>query len=385
MSSVPSIEGPCDARFARVREVFAESFASGAETGSSVAVSVDGRPVVDLWGGSADAAGTRPWQRDTIVNLYSTTKGLAALCAHLLVDRGELDLDAPVAQYWPEFAAAGKQKILVRQLLCHQAGLAAIRRPFSMDEFYDWDATTSALAAETPWWEPGTAHGYHALTFGHLIGEVVRRISGKSLGTFFRDEVAKPLGADLHIGLAASEDARVADLIPPSADALAAASSTAASGANLELVARVLANPAVNPLETRSRAWRGAEIPAANGHGNARSIARVYAALACGGGIGGATLCRAETIANASGVQTSGVDLVLQFPITWGLGYIVNADKALYGPNPRSFGHTGYGGSFGFADPDAHVSVGYAMNRMAATLAGEPRGAALVQAVYECL
>jgi len=385
VSSIPSVSGSCDARFARVRDVFAESFASGAETGSSVAVSVDGMTVVDLWGGSADAAGTRPWQRDTIVNLYSTTKGLAALCAHLLVDRGLLDLDAPVARYWPEFAAAGKESIPVRQLLCHQAGLAAFRRPFSMDEYYDWDVTTSALAAETPWWEPGTAHGYHALTFGHLVGEVVRRISGKSLGAFFRDEVARPLGADLHIGLAAGEDARVADLIPPSADALAAASSAAASGANLELVAGVLGNPAVNPLDTRTRAWRSAEIPAANGHGNARSIARVYAALACGGQLDGVALLRAESIANASRVETSGVDMVLQFPIHWGLGYIVNADKALYGPNPHSFGHTGYGGSFGFADPDARVSVGYAMNRMAATLAGEPRGTALVQAVYECL
>jgi CubicO group peptidase (beta-lactamase class C family) len=385
MSRVPTVEGRCDPRFARVREVFTESFASGAETGSSVAVTVDGETLVDLWGGDADAAGTRPWQRDTIVNLYSTTKGLAALCAHLLVDRGELDLDAPVAQYWPEFAAAGKGAIRVRQLLCHQAGLAAIRRPFTTDEFYDWDVTTAALAAETPWWEPGTAHGYHALTFGHLVGEVVRRISGKRPGAFFRDEVAAPLGADLHIGLAASEDARVAEMIPPSADALAAASSAVASGANLELVARVLGNPAVNPLDTRTRAWRGAEIPAANGHGNARSVARVYAALACGGEIDGVTLLRPETIANASSVQTSGVDLVLQFPIHWGLGYIVNADKALYGPNPRSFGHTGYGGSFGFADPDARVSVGYAMNRMAATLAGEPRGTALVQAIYECL
>jgi CubicO group peptidase (beta-lactamase class C family) len=385
MSSSPSISGSCDARFARVRDVFADSFAARLETGASVAVTVDGRTLVDLWGGSADAAGTRPWQRDTIVNLYSTTKGLAALCAHLLVDRGELDLDAPVARYWPEFAAAGKESIRVRHLLCHQAGLAAIRRPYTTDDFYDWGLTTRTLAAETPWWEPGTAHGYHALTFGHLVGEVVHRISGKSLGAFFRDEVAKPLGADLHIGLAASEDARVAELIPPPADAIAAATSAAASGPNLELVARVLGNPAVNPLDTRTRAWRGAEIPAANGHGNARSVARVYAALACGGQVDGVAMLRAEAIAIASSVQTSGVDLVLQFPISWGLGYIVNADKELYGPNPHSFGHTGYGGSFGFADPDARISVGYAMNRMAATLAGEPRGAALVEAVYSAL
>jgi CubicO group peptidase (beta-lactamase class C family) len=385
VSTVPAIEGHCDARFARVREVFAESFASGAELGASVSVSVDGTSLVDLWGGSADAAAPRPWQRDTIVNLYSTTKGVTALCAHLLVERGLLDLDAPVAQYWPEFAAAGKESIRVRHLLCHQAGLSAIRRPFTMEAFYDWDLTTRTLAAETPWWEPGTAHGYHPMTFGHLVGEVVRRISGRSLGTFFRDEVARPLGVDLHIGLAASDGARVAELVAPPADALAAAASGAASAANPELLAKALGNPQVDPAFTRTRAWRAAEIPAANGHGNARSVSRLYAAIACGGSLDGSTLCRAETLARASAVQASGPDLVLQFPMHWGLGYIVNADKALYGPNPRSFGHTGYGGSFGFADPDARLSMGYAMNRMAATLAGEPRGTNLVNAVYECL
>ena len=382
MASGVSIEGACDPRFARVPEVFAAAFADGQEVGASVAVSIDGRSVVDLWGGHADAARTRPWRRDTIVNLYSTTKGLAALCAHVLADRGQLDLDAPVARYWPEFAQAGKQSIRVRHLLCHQAGLAAIRRDFAIDELYDWDATTAALAAETPWWEPGSAHGYHALTFGHLVGEVVRRISGRSPGRFLRAEIAQPLGADLFIGLPASEDARVAELIAPPADALAAASAGAMSD---PLVARVLGNPPADPAFTATRAWRAAEIPAANGHGNARSLARVYAALACGGTLDGVALCRPETLERAATVHASGVDRVLRFPIHWGLGYVVNADKVIYGPNPQSYGHTGYGGSFGFADPTARLSMGYAMNRMAATLAGEPRGANLIAALYASL
>lgn len=382
MRDASSIEGTCDARFARLRDVFADSVASGSEVGASVAVTVEGRPVADLWGGHADGARTRRWQRDTLVNLYSTTKGMTALCAHQLVDRGELDLDAPVARYWPAFAQAGKAEIPVRQLLCHQAGLAAIRRDLPVAELYDWDAMTTALAAEAPWWEPGTAHGYHALTFGHLVGELVRRIAGKSLGAFFRDEVAAPLGADFHIGLAASEDARVAEMLAPQAAEMVHATSAFAGN---PLIARALGNPPADPALTATRAWRGAEIPAANGHGNARSIARIYAALACGGSVDGIDLCGPETLARAAAVETSGPDLVLQIPVHWGLGFLVSADLGIYGPNPRSYGHTGYGGSFGFADPDARVSVGYAMNRMAATLTGDPRGTALVQAVYDCL
>jgi CubicO group peptidase (beta-lactamase class C family) len=378
----PSLQGTCDPRFERVREQLAASFADDLETGASVAVAVGGRPVVDLWGGFADEVRRQPWQAGTIVNVYSTTKAMTALCAHLLVDRGLLDLDAPVARYWPAFAQAGKERVLVRQLLCHTAGLPGVRRDFSLAELCDWDAAVSALAAETPWWEPGTAHGYHALTFGHLVGEVVRRIARKSLGAFFRDEVARPLGADFHIGLAAEHDARVADLIPPPPhsdyERLIAADPRG-------LVARALANPPAEPRQTRLALWRRAEIPAANGHGNARSIARVYAALAGGGTLDGVTLCEADTLERAATAQASGVDLVLQFPIHWGLGFAVNADETLYGPNPRAFGHSGFGGSFGFADPDAGVAVGYAMNRMGASLVGEPRGAALIAAVYDCL
>jgi len=377
-----STHGFCDARFERVRGAFVQNLARDLEHGASVAVAVDGRVVVDLWGGFADAARTRPWERDTLVNVYSTSKGLTALCAHLLAERGALELDAPVSRYWPEFAQAGKQRVLVRHLLCHQAGLPGLRRDLPIEDLYDWETTTQALAAEPPWWEPGTAHGYHALTFGHLVGEVVRRQSGKSLGRFFGDEVARPLAADLHIGLGAEHDARVAELIPPPVDPLFQA--TLARDPK-SLLARALANPAPDPRLTATRAWRAAEIPAANAHGNARSIARVYAALARGGTLDGVTLCRPDTLERAATVVASGPDLVLQIPMDWGLGYVVNAAKSIYGPNPHSYGHTGYGGSFGFADPDARLAVGYAMNRMAATLVGEPRGTALIEAVYESL
>ncbi|HSJ97179.1 MAG TPA: serine hydrolase domain-containing protein, partial [Myxococcota bacterium] len=308
--SAPTVHGSCDPRFAAVREVFEKSFAADLETGASVAVVLDGRAVVDLWGGFADEARKRSWQRDTIVNLYSTTKGLTALCAHLLADRGRLDLDAPVALYWPEFGAAGKERVLVRHLLCHQAGLAGLRRDHSLAQLCDWRATCDALAAETPWWEPGTAHGYHALTFGHLVGEVVRRVDGRSLGAFFRDEVAAPLGVDLHIGLAAEHDERVAELVPPPANPISAA----ISANPRSLFARALANPPADPRDTAGRLWRGAEIPAANGHGNARSLARVYAALARSGELDGVRLCAPATLARAAAVHASGPDRVLLMP-----------------------------------------------------------------------
>src|SRR5258708_31102861 len=211
------IEGTCDPRFERVREVFADSFANGIEVGAAVAATLDGKPIIDLWGGYADKAKTRPWTRDTLVNVYSTTKGLAAICAHRLVDQGLLDLDAPVAQYWPEFAQAGKDKIPVNYLLSHRAGLPAVRKQLPLDAYSNWPVMCAALAEQEPWWEPGTKHGYHALTFGYLVGEVIRRITDKTPGTYLRDEIAGPLELDLHIGLDAKDDARTGDMIamPP--------------------------------------------------------------------------------------------------------------------------------------------------------------------------
>ncbi len=377
------VEGTCEPRFARVREAFAGSFANG-EVGASVSVYVDGRPLVDLWGGHSDRERSRPWTRDTIANVYSTTKGMTAICANRLVEQGKLDLDAPVARYWPEFAQAGKERIPVRWLLSHQAGLPALSKTVTREGRFDWGYMTDALAAQKPWWEPGTKHGYHALTFGYLVGEVVRRVDGRSLGAYFKDEVARPLGLDFWIGLPDSEHARAADMIPapPGAPNL-----FANAAANPEsLVGRVFGNPLLEPGSVNTREWRRAEIPAANGHGTARSLARVYGALAVGGTLDGVQVLSREQIERASSEQVFGDDEVLApIPTRFGLGFMLTQPMIPFGPNPRSFGHPGAGGSIAFADPDARLGFGYVMNQMQMGLGGDARGFALIREVYEAL
>jgi CubicO group peptidase (beta-lactamase class C family) len=382
MASSWTIEGHCDPRFASVRDAFAANFEAGREVGASLAATVDGELVVDLWGGFADAARTRAWDRDTIINVFSTTKAMVALCAHMLIDRGQLDVDAPVARYWPEFAREGKERITVRQVLSHTAGLAGIRQPLTTEALYDWRRMTDALVAEAPWWEPGTANGYHALTYGYVIGEIVRRITGKTLGAFFRDEVAAPLGADFHIGLAASEDARVAELVPPSAEENAGASTAYDSET---LASKVISNPPVRPELANTAPWRRAEIPAANGHGNARSVARVMALLACGGKLDDAELLSEPTIARAIEEQCYAKDLVLGFKMRWGLGFMLTSEQLPLGPNPRTFGHGGSGGSLAFADLDARVGWAYIMNKMSPSTAGDTRVAGILAALYGAL
>jgi CubicO group peptidase (beta-lactamase class C family) len=379
-----AIQGSCDPRFAKVRDAFAANFAAGREVGASFAATVDGELVIDLWGGHADAERTRPWQRDTIANVFSTTKAMTALVAHMLADRGLLDLDAPVAKYWPEFAAAGKQSMPVHYLLSHRAGLAALREPLPVEALYDWERMTGVLAAESPWWEPGSASGYHALTYGHLVGEVVRRVAGKSLGAFFRDEVAAPLGADFHIGLAASEDARVADMVAPSADEVAAAGPGAAVDPE-SLLGKVLANPPITPGVANTRAWRAAEIPAANGHGNARSVATVLAALACGGAASGVRLLGEGALARAVAEQCYAQDLVLPLSMRWGLGFMLSSDHLPLDPKRAAFGHGGWGGSLGIADPATRVSWAYVMNKMSPGTVGDTRAFMLAMALYAAL
>ena len=382
MAAAELVHGECEPRFAAVREAFAKNFAEGREVGASFAATIDGRMVVDLWGGHADAGRTRAWERDTIVNVFSTTKAMTALCAHMLADRELLDLDAPVARYWPEFAANGKDEIPVRHLLSHRAGLAALRAPLPTEALYDWPRMVKALADEKPWWEPGSASGYHAMTYGYLVGEVIRRVSGKTPGAFLRDEVTGPLGADFHIGLAASEDSRVADMVPPLPQEMAAA------GAGLDpgsLLAKVMGNPLVLPQSANQRAWRAAEIPAANGHGNARSVARIMAGLAGGGGLDGVRLLGEKSIARAIETQSQGKDLVLPLSIRWGLGFILSSPELPFGPNPRTFGHGGWGGSLGIADLDARVSWAYVMNKMSPGTTGDARSAPMVTALYTAL
>lgn len=357
MSDTIEIHGHCDQRFSSVREAFAKNFEGGLEVGASFAATLDGKFVVDIWAGYADAAQTRPWQRDTIVNVFSTTKPMTALCALMLVDRGLLDLDAPVARYWPEFAQAGKESIPVRYLLSHQAGLAAIDEPLPQEALFDWDRTVVALAAQKPLWDPGTQSGYHVLTFGWLVGEVVRRITGKSLGTFFREEVATPLNADFHIGLAEEHEPRVARIIPPESPPFEPGSLLEKASTNPRGYTPDLAN-------TNSRAWRAAEIPASNGHGNARSVARVMAVLACGGELEEVRLLTLSTIEKAIEEQYYGTDVVLGLPIRWGLGFALTSNEMPMGPNPRTFGWGGWGGSLALVDLDARLSFSYVMNKL---------------------
>jgi CubicO group peptidase (beta-lactamase class C family) len=378
------ISGECASRFAKVKDAFAANFAGGREVGASFAVTVDGEPVVDLWGGHADAARTRPWQRDTIVNVFSTTKAMAATCAHWAADRGLLDLDAPVASVWPEFAAKGKAEIPIRWLLSHQAGLAALREPLAPEVFYDWGRMTAALAAQEPWWKPGDGSGYHALTYGYLVGEVVRRATGRTLGTLFRDEIARPLGADFHIGLPPSEDARVAEMVAPTPEEEAAAGGAAVLAPG-SLIEAVMANPRITPALANTAPWRRAEIPAANGHGNARSVARVMSALACGGSVGGVRILSPAALARATDEQCIGQDRVLPLVMRWGLGFMLAHPGLPISPTLKAFGHGGWGGSLGIADPDTRVSWAYVMNKMSPGTTGDTRAFELAMALYASL
>ncbi len=355
----------------RVRRALAEILASGSEVGAAVAVYVDRHAVVDLWGGHADTARTRPWERDTIVNLYSVGKAVTAVCALRLVEAGRLDLDAPVARYWPEFAQAGKAQIPVRYLLTHQAGLPAIARRLPSGAWSRWDVMTEALAAQAPWWEPGTGHGYHVNTQGFLIGEVVRRVTGKTLGTYLREDVAGPAGVDFFIGLGPGLEGRCADIVPrpatPEDEELRRQLSV--DPESLSGVPLMRVNAYRNPPElsgmgvVNTRAWREAEVPSTNGHGNARAVARLYAALAGDGELDGVHVLSPAIIARASEQQVYGDDILLQRPTRFGLGFQLTMAERPLGPSPRAFGHFGAGGSLGFADPDARVAFGYAMNQ----------------------
>lgn len=372
------VHGTIDDRFAAVRGVLAGNLDSGADLGASFAATLEGEMVVDIWGGYADPAKTRAWEKDTIVNVYSTTKTMTALCALLLADRGELDFDAPVARYWPEFAANGKADIKVSHLMSHAAGLSGWKEPITQETLYDWEKATSLLAAQEPYWEAGTAAGYHAVTQGYLVGEVVRRITGKSLGTFFRQEIAEPLGADFHIGLPASDDDRVAELVPPPAgQGMADVSQT-------DLQKNMTDNPGVDVGATRTRAWRGAEIPAAGGTGNARSVALIHTILANGGVAKGKRFMSEAGCRKALELQIEGPDLILGTPARYGLGFGL-AGGMVPLPHPNSMFWGGYGGSIAIIDMDARTTFSYVMNKMAGTTTGDVRGFSLVMAMWAAL
>ncbi len=366
------VSGSCDSRFEAVRREFESNLDQGLDVGASVAVFVDGDPVVDLWGGHLDSGRTEPWHEDTIINVFSTTKTMTALCAHMLADRGELDFHAPVAKYWPEFAASGKEGVQVRHLMSHTAGLSGWQEPLTVEDLYDWERATSLLAAQEPWWEPGAFSGYHALTQGYLVGEVIRRVSGRSVGQFFAEEIAGPLDADFHIGTPASLDDRVAALIPPEG------LPTEADFQPGSLALRTLSNPRLDGSESATVPWRRAEIPAANGHGNARSVALVHSVVACGGSARGVRLLSEAGCRTIFDEQSNGTDAVLGVPIRFGMGFGLSSETMPVGPETYFWG--GWGGSIIVVDLETRMSVAYVMNRMESGLVGDLRGATLVLA-----
>lgn len=379
-TQVSSVHGSCDPRFEPLREMMAANFASGADVGASAAVMLDGEMVVDLWGGWADEARTVAWQADTITNVWSSTKTMMSLSALMLHSRGQLDFDAPVAEYWPEFAANGKADVRVRNLMSHTSGVSAWEQPVEVADIFDWEKSTSMLAAQAPWWEPGTASGYHALNQGHLVGEVIRRITGMKLGEFFRTQVAEPLGADFHIGLAPSEYGRVANVIPPPPLPV----DLAALDPEM-VVVKTFTGPAPDASVAWTDEWRQADIGAANGHGNARSMALVQSAISNGGVVNDVQLLGQDSIEQIFREQANGVDLVLMMPIRFGIGFGLPNESLPIPADRRICFWGGWGGSLVVNDLDTRMTFTYAMNRMGAGTLGDDRGLSLLFAAMAAI
>jgi len=411
MSSLPNVKknvnngeiaGYCDPKFERVAEEFERNFRERGEVGASVCVKVAGETFVDLWGGSADPAFDKPWVEDTITHVWSCTKGATALCAHMLVSRGLLDLEAPVVRYWPEFGQGGKESIPVKMLLNHQSGVAAISEPIPPGALYDWEFMVKALEKQEPFWKPGSMHGYHGFTFGWLVGEVVRRISGKSLGTFFREEVAEPLGLDFWMGLPETHENRVAPIIPadppdPSGPVSPMIMAIAIDQTSLQAILMFNTGGYMLPgpdgvFGFNTRAAHVAEFGSVGSLTNARALAGLYAPLANGGSLNGVSLVSRDTVTRMAAVSSaSSLDASFLLPTRFTLGYAKPTDNR---PVPlateddsqilseEAFGHPGFGGAIGFADPVANMSFGYTMNRMGQGIGLNTRGQSLVDAVY---
>jgi CubicO group peptidase (beta-lactamase class C family) len=378
---MPSIAGYVGAGFDAVRDAFAANFERHGDCGAACCVYVDGQPVVDLWAGFADHAAGDCWREDTIQIVFSATKGVTAVCANLLAERGRLDLDAPIAAYWPEFAAQQKEHIPLRWVLSHRAGLAAVDGDLTLDEVLAWEPVVAAIAAQAPNWEPGTAHGYHARSYGWITGEVVRRVTGRSLGSFFAEEIASPLGLDFWIGLPDAEQHRCARIIPPEDDLPSLVDLLGADS----LTARVMNGP--SNLFAYDEMWnrpdiRAAEMPSSNGVGSARALARLYASLI--GEVNGMRVLSPETVAAACVPHADGPDRVIILPSRFGLGFSLQPMLAPGAPR-EAFGHPGAGGSLAFADPVARLGFAYVTTRMKFDPRGDARTQHLVKAVYDSL
>ena len=375
------IHGTVAPGYEGVRDAFAANWEHHGEVGASLSATVGGETVVDLWGGTATFDdGERDWEEDTLINVWSTTKTMSFLCCLLLADRGELDLYEPIATYWPEFGAAGKDRVATRHVLSHDAGLSGWDEPLEPNDLLDHDKLVALHAAQEPWWEPGTGSGYHAISQGYLLGEIVKRISGRSLGRFFADEIAGPLGADFHIGTGPEHDDRIAHVIPPS-DPLGADTGVLQPGS---IAVRTLANPALDAAFSSTKEWRRAEIPAAGGHGNARSVAAIHTLTANGGTANGNQIISPDGLARIFDEQTRGIDRVLGVDLVLGMGFGLPG-PALPLPNPHTCYWGGWGGSLAIIDQDSALSYSYVMNKMASTTTGDLRGAGPLLALYGAL
>jgi CubicO group peptidase (beta-lactamase class C family) len=371
------IGGVVPARFAGVKDAFAGNFEAGTELGARFTLVQAGEVVLDLWGGHADRARTRPWAADTLCPIFSTTKAVVALLAARLVDQGRLTYDQTVASVWPAFAQGGKEAVTVEQALSHQAGLSGFPAPMDPGDWFDWDLICARLAAMAPLWPPGTASGYHPVTFGHLAGEIFRRVDGRSMGRALREDMAGPFGLDLWIGLPDTEFPRIAELQRPKA--------LPEFGAPNDPVRAAFLTPWAAPPGQGQARWRRAEIPAANGHATALALARMAGALADDGWLDGETLLSPALIAEASRERIRGQDLVLPFEMSWAAGFMRNAPLHPWGPGERTFGHSGWGGSCLFVDPDRKLGGAYVMNRQSAQLLGDDRPRRLIEAAYRAL
>jgi CubicO group peptidase (beta-lactamase class C family) len=373
------LQGTCSDRFASLRSALDANVRSGEELGASLVVDIEGETVVDLWGGFRDASRSQPWTADTIVNVWSTTKTVTNLAALLLVDRGELDVHAPVARYWPEFGGQGKEGIEVRHVLAHTSGVSGWEPPFAVEDMYDWEKSTTHLAAQSPWWVAGTASGYHAQNQGHIVGELVRRVTGSTLKEFVAAEIADPLGADFQIGAREQDWPRVAEIVPPPPLAIDL-------GDPDGVAYKTLTSPLLDASSANTDAWRRADMGATNGHGNARSVARIMRCVTLGGESGGVRLLSPDTIDLIFQEQISGIDLVLGLPLRWGIGYgLPHPDTVPYLPDDRICFWGGWGGSMIIMDLDRRMTVSYMMNRMAPGVIGSTHSEAYLRAVYDAV
>jgi CubicO group peptidase (beta-lactamase class C family) len=392
------IQGKLDSRCAEIEGVFRDNFVKHGESGAGLCVYLEGEPLINIWAGTRDREEQLPWQRDTLVNVFSAGKGLLALAILQLVERGLLELDSPVCDYWPEFAGQGKAAITLRMLLNHQSGMAAFRGPIADDAIYDWAQVIEVLAKQAPWWEPGKELGYHPFTFGWLLGEVLRRVSGKTVGQYLREDINKVVDADCFIGLRESELSRVADVLPLRPDRAAATAKKEKTGhpgkapydagsTADDLTSRAFAYPASLLFGTNSHRWRSSQIPAANMHSNAHGLAAVYGALANAGCSRDRVLLQEESIRHCYIESSAGIDQVLKIPMRFSLGFMLAQPSLglVYGRGERCFGHPGAGGSLGFADPDYRLGFAYVTNRLSSGAFGDPRARRLIDALYKII